>query len=306
MRGKHEELFFLFAVCMIASAPELAAAEPRAGEHRELHLAPWPIGIAEVGGPQVLFMREGAEVPMRELMSVEDSNRELRFKVSNGDVRFGDGSTATSGSADQKGVVATPAFRAGRAHDRGSIEITSRGRSLGVLHVQTIPISSWSLVLDVLSKDPGVVLERTPEYAVVNTALMKASGEAVQQELGSVPHQVVDAAGAGMRATSTCWYRFPWGPGWVEWTASDPAGWGFSVKPEKTWPLVWGRAPSQDVDGIYNRSWGCYTAIKVPDNCTATSGPEGTSCCCNAAAAALGHVCEWANPADQGWPLCPL
>lgn len=237
-------------------------------------------------------------------MSIE-GNRELHFRVADGNARFADGGAAVSGRAGPDGIVATPALRAGTVHNISSIEITSQGRSLGILRVRIIPLDRWSLFLDILSKDSGVVIERAHEYAVVNTALMRASREGVQQRLGSAPNQVVDAAGAGgagMRATGVC-IRDPFGPGWVNLTTYDPAGWLFSLKPENTWPLVWARAPGQDVDALYNRAWGCYAAIKVPDNCTATSGPDGTSCCCNAAAAAWGHVCEWKNLETEGWPV---
>jgi hypothetical protein len=133
------------------------------------------------------------------------------------------------------------------------------------------------------------------------------STRGVRQELGSSPKATNYALG-GAQTYGIC-VRAAWGPGWVNWAMSNPSGSGFSVKPESTWNLVWASAPGQNCDGIYRQSWGCGSALKVPDSCTADVTTGGSvSCCCNAAMAALGHVCQWVNPgaSNIGWPNCPL
>jgi len=101
--------------------------------------------------------------------------------------------------------------------------------------------------------------------------------------------------------------RAPWGPGIVNWSFSDPADWGYSVKPESSWELIWARPPTQAIDGIYNEAWGCNLALKVPDSCTVTmTDPDTLSYCCNAAMWTLGYRIEWVNSSAIGWPSCPL
>jgi hypothetical protein len=104
--------------------------------------------------------------------------------------------------------------------------------------------------------------------------------------------------------------RVLWGPGKVEWQHSTPGAGGqfFSVAPETTPTLVWAAAPQQDIDAIYNRFWGCGIALKIPSSCTATvTTSGGITACCNAAAAAIGHVPVWVNTyADTYFVDCPL
>lgn len=106
--------------------------------------------------------------------------------------------------------------------------------------------------------------------------------------------------------------RVPWGPGKVNWGMSSPKSSGYSVAPESTSRLVWGAAPSQDIDAIYRHAWGCGVAYKVPNHCTATvRSSGGISCCCNAAASLVGGSCRWidtrANSVDGNYFAdCPL
>lgn len=114
-------------------------------------------------------------------------------------------------------------------------------------------------------------------------------------------------------ATGVC-VRVPWGGGKVKWGISNPAAAGYSVAPEGTPNLIWAAAPEQSIDAIHRRSWGCGTAFKVPDNCTATVTSSGIDCCCNLAASAIWGVCRYVNtwgPATTSNPDgyfadCPL
>jgi hypothetical protein len=119
-----------------------------------------------------------------------------------------------------------------------------------------------------------------------------------------------DPASPTIYPRSLC-LRVPWGPGWVNWEMSSPFSAGFSVKPENSSSVVAAKAPGQELDWMYHKSWGCGRAYKVPDSCTATVSSSGSiSCCCNSAMMALGHVCKWINPATEppagSWPNCPL
>ncbi|MDR1853208.1 MAG: hypothetical protein LBR21_11290 [Propionibacteriaceae bacterium] len=106
--------------------------------------------------------------------------------------------------------------------------------------------------------------------------------------------------------------RLPIGPGRVEWGFSNPSGSTayFSVKPENSNSLVWAKAPGQDVDGVYRRSWGKCKALKIPDSATVNiDSANGTiRYCQNAAAALLGHVVKWTNTCsgdEASWPDSP-
>lgn len=117
----------------------------------------------------------------------------------------------------------------------------------------------------------------------------------------------------GAQAAGVC-IRGPLGPGWVNWKMSNPGqnGYKYSVKPETSVNLIWAKAPSQAIDGVYRASWGNCSALKVPDSCTVDVNTSNTiSSCCNAAMAALGHVVKWTNTcssssSESGWPDNPL
>jgi hypothetical protein len=144
----------------------------------------------------------------------------------------------------------------------------------------------------------------TGDSDIAGVTLDENDVEGIEMDLGTGP----DYAGASQKQGGAC-IRTPFGPGWVNWGMANPSGSGFSVKPESSWSLIWATAPSQNCDGVYRRSWGCNSALKVPDSCTANVASNGSvSCCCNAALAALGYVCQWVNPSSPaiGWPACPL
>ncbi len=111
--------------------------------------------------------------------------------------------------------------------------------------------------------------------------------------------------GGAAESDAVC-LRTPFGPGLVNWYFYNPSSWGYSVKPESAWSLIWAAPPSQGIDGIYNRAWGS-TALKVPDSCTVDfSSPNDFTYCCNAAAWAAGYRMEWVVPGNIAWPPRPL
>lgn len=145
-------------------------------------------------------------------------------------------------------------------------------------------------------------LEHSPE------ARDDADWRGVQTDFGASRSSASKPA-KGLQNYGLC-LRVAWGPGRVNWGMSNPSGVGFSIKPESSDSLVRASGSGQDCDGIYRNSWGCGTAFKVPDSCTATVTSSGSiSCCCNAVAAALGHTCQWVSPGsddESNWPRCPL
>lgn len=173
----------------------------------------------------------------------------------------------------------------------------------GSMRFRSVPSEAWSRILQHLSRYPGAVVEESADLLLVDES--KIGSDGVQQRLGR-PGDGLAAEVGGAKAQALC-VRTPVWPGWVNWAMSYPSAYGFSVKPESVWPLTWAYAPGQDCDGVYNRSWGCSWSVKVPDSCTATIDSYGNiSCCCNAALAQLGYVCQWVNPGAIGWPACPL
>jgi hypothetical protein len=106
--------------------------------------------------------------------------------------------------------------------------------------------------------------------------------------------------------------RTPLGPGKVKWGMANPRAAGYSVAPESRPALIWAVAPEQSIDAVYRSSWGCGSAFKVPDHCTATVGANGSlSCCCNAAASLVFGTCRWVNTMDNSvdgryFADCPL
>ncbi len=82
---------------------------------------------------------------------------------------------------------------------------------------------------------------------------------------------------------------------------------GYSVYPENGGSLVCGGTSCRDADGLYREVWGCCTALKVPDFCTATVHSGGTYCSCPPWPF---PQCSWVNPCcsscdEAGWPNCP-
>ncbi|GEN13311.1 hypothetical protein SAMN05443572_11693 [Myxococcus fulvus] len=96
------------------------------------------------------------------------------------------------------------------------------------------------------------------------------------------------------------------GEGWVEWHISNPQGSGYSVKPENSNTLVWGALPSQAIDGIYRKGWGCDLAFKVPNFNIAHVQSDGSMYCWRPSTVL--EDCYWVDPdaSNVGWPRCPL
>lgn len=172
-----------------------------------------------------------------------------------------------------------------------TVEVSSE--SAGTIRV--VPEKNWEKLIELLSRT-GAVVEKDANRLLVDESKISDEGEL----------QRFDDSGESTKVKGVC-MRTPFGPGLVKWWMSNPAGQGFSRKPESSWALTWAQAPEQDCDGIYNRRWGCGRAFKVPDSCTAVvNSYGGLDCCCNVAMAQFGIVCQWKNPVELNWPVCPL
>lgn len=214
-----------------------------------------------------------------------------------GNARFADAGAveATRTTVAMAGALIVPAIKPAFIYDESFV----RGAGVPEVRVVTLPSGGIERLAAALDASPGALLQVGRHYAVVDEAR-------VQPGTAGAIVNVDQGFGNSAQPDELC-VRQAWGPGWVNWHFSNPAGAGYSVKPECCTSLVWASGSGQDCDGIYRRSWGCGTALKVPDSCTADVYGDGSiSCCCNATLAALGYVCQWVNPGGIGWPNCPL
>jgi hypothetical protein len=96
------------------------------------------------------------------------------------------------------------------------------------------------------------------------------------------------------------------GPGISNFESSQPGSSGqrFSFLPEWGGALFWAIHGELATDGIYRASWGCGTALKIPNNCTVVvSSTASLSYCCQFPY----FTPTWVNTySDSYWPDCPL
>jgi hypothetical protein len=91
---------------------------------------------------------------------------------------------------------------------------------------------------------------------------------------------------------------------------NDPGGYSVKLESVDNGSLVPATAPVTNfVDGLYQTSWGCGIALKVPDNVIAMVYGADANCCRGPFAAFAGKTCEWFDtsaPANANWSDCPL
>ncbi len=257
------------------------------------------------------MVEEGTLLPEQKLLTPGLPREvEVSFEIVSGSARFQEGDGRVVTHPAQEGSITLPAIKPGAVHDESLVRVTRQGVPLmRELRVSTLPPGGVaSLVAHFASNRQALVASDT-HHIVIDENRLTIGDDGIQTQVKSafqVPGIERPVGDSEVSAAQVC-IRAAWGPGQVNWGMSYPPGLGFSVKPESAYNLAWGQAPSQSIDGIYNRSWGCGYAVKVPDSCTANVAYNGAiSCCCNATLAALGYVCQWANPGAIGWPNCPL
>lgn len=248
-----------------------------------------------------LLIDEGtvlAAYPLPELLPTGATR--VTVEVASGSARFHDSGGAEGIVAYSHGGVMPPGLQAGRAYDESLIRLSLKGgEPLGMLRVRTLPMAGVRHLISTIGADSQALLRFEEHAALLDERRLRVEARGIRMSLTGEPTGQAQAADICIRS--------PFGPGWVNWNMYNPSGAGYSVKPEGSFSLSWASAPGQDADGIYNHWWRCGTALKIPDSCTATVGGGGhISCCCNAALAAAGYVCQWVNPGLIGWPGCPL
>lgn len=262
--------------------------------------------------PISLVIETGYTLPAQPLLDLTAaSGEDVRFDVVSGGIRFvldqGDslvvgtgGRTATFRATD--GIISLPSIRPGMPDDEGFVRVTAAGRKLMEdLRIAILPRGGIEDLRKGLGEELGAsVLALTDYYAIIDEEQLIRSGKVTDR--GGVQH--FEGAPCGNNLCT----RVPWGPGEVRWKFSNPAGAGYSVKPETGSTLVWAGGSIQFVDGIYKNSWGCGLAFKIADSCTMEVYPgEVMECCCNAALYLLGHKCKLISPYSfSDWPNCPL
>lgn len=229
----------------------------------------------------------------------------LSFTILNGGARFQDSDGIISLVEVADGIVSTPTIVPGPLQDESSVNVSIGGKTVvGGLRVATLPSGGIENLLRALSPGDPAVIVLGDHFAVVDeNKLVNVPDEAVMEQ-----EQVAGRkkkSGDQVTTQGLC-IRTPFPPGLVYWYINNPAGAGFSIKPETSNQLRWASTPSNAIDGIYNRSWGCGVALKVPDSCTVSWYSSYYTSCCNAVMAALGYVPKWVNPGSIGWPNCPL
>lgn len=199
-------------------------------------------------------------------------------------------------------MIALPPVSIGDAFGESSITVMIGDDTVvDEIKVASIPEGGVRELKTLMAEQADVIIYSEEHVAIVDDTTIMAGTKSFLPAPGEVATEPASAT----IPLDLC-IRVPWGPGRVEWGFSSPSNAGYSVKPESAFNLIWAQAPGQDIDGIYKHSWGCGTALKVPDNCTATVQSNGSiSCCCNALTS-VKYVCSWVNPGSIGFPTCPL
>jgi len=205
-----------------------------------------------------------------------------------------------------------PAIVSGSAYDESFIHVAINGETvIDNLRVATLPAGSIEKLARYISTNDPALIALSNHYAVVDeNKLTNVTDEAVTIQMtapGSTKELGEQAATA-----SVCIRPFTlYGPGIVKWQMNNPgrSRWGYSFLPEGLPNLKWASPPSNNIDGLYNKSWGCRTALKVPNTCTVSFNGSSYSACCNNLGLLLGYKVEWVTPGqgyESGWPTCPL
>ena len=272
--------------------------------------------FAAVGDSTRLIVIEPIESPQQ---LGRRRSLDVTFSIT-GDARFEDkaGQGLLTVTSAEGGVIRTPAIEAAPHFGESFLQALVDGQPVvEKLRVATLEAGGIENLKKYLSGDDDpAILAMGDHYAVIDESRMRVTEETVTVE-GTDPAEAIrvglpertDPNASSQNLAAGLCIRTPFGPGKVKWTWDSPAAypWRYSIKPECCSNLRWASAPADDIDAIYRRSWGCGTALKVPNSCTLTWNSNGSwSSCCNAAAWVAGHRPQWVNPSQHGFPYCPL
>lgn len=225
------------------------------------------------------------------------------YKLIGGSATFMDGTKKST--AIFNGNLEVPAIIAGSIGEQSILVLSdNKSNQYDAIRVATVPSGNISKLTNLLGINSNYFLLADIKFAIVNEDLIENSSNA--------PQQAFKSSNARAAVSGLC-VRVPWGPGVVKWSFSTPKTYGYSVAPESSNKLIWARDSSQNVDAIYKKSWGCGTALKIPDSCTVTvvSSNGSFNTCCNGAMMLLGHTVRWIKTMDSSvdgkyFPDCPL
>lgn len=234
--------------------------------------------------------------------SLGEGDSDITFSIINGGGTFGKSGMPILTVTPEKHGIYIPEIVAGKAGDEGTLRVLVNGQPI----VDDIRIA-------VVSKE-DITLARN--YFPVGSRSTIAQNDTFlivdESKIENLPTETVTRSfnedGTPAERAGLC-IRVAWGPGKVKYNGFSPwaVGKRYSYKPESSSSLVRGSGSEDNVDAVYRYSWGCGTALKVPDSCTLTIYNDGSlGTCCNAAMAALGHTVKWVNPVSHGFPRCPL
>lgn len=235
-----------------------------------------------------------------ELLS--ENNGEITFSIINGGGTFGKSGMPILTVSLGKDSIYIPEILAGKAGEEGILRVLVNGNPI----VEDIRIAA-------VSKEDIVEARNFFPLGMRSTIAQSENFLIVDEsKIENLPSDTVNKSynedGTATEQAGLC-IRVAWGPGKVNYSGFSPwaVGKRYSYKPESSYNLVRGSGTSDNVDAVYRYSWGCGTAMKIPDSCTVTFYNDGSySICCNAAMMALGHKVAWVNPTSHGFPRCPL
>lgn len=258
-----------------------------------------------------LLFEEKSVLPVQNLArfsNLGDRDIDVVFSLNDGSIRFRNNSRISRTSMDvEHNKLILPELVSGTPYEESFLTIRVANQDVDTFRVVTLPVGGINNLKKYFPTNDIAVIKMSSTYAVIDESkLSVASEDAV---VGKVFLEAGELKKESNIVPNGLCIRTPLGPGQVNWKISNPKASGYSYKPETSNPLVWASLPSNSIDGIYNKYWGCRTALKVPDSCTVDWYAGYYSYCCNAVLAALGYVPTWVTPgsgAEKDWPTCPL
>ncbi|MEN9558493.1 MAG: hypothetical protein RL141_862 [Candidatus Parcubacteria bacterium] len=225
-------------------------------------------------------------------------------------LRADDESTLLAESAVTSGEITIPSFIAKSGPEGTTIDVYVDGVLYGSIDMHRLPE-----LPNISSEIEEAVVDRGEKSFIVDANLATIArntpqfyGEASQNDSQEPPNDS-EMFGVATQALNLCGGGIN-GPGNVVWNNTSPGqnGQKFSVAPESNNTLIWAVFYDQNIDAIYRSQWGCGTAWKVPNPCTAIASIDGVlSYCCPLQWRVLGYVPSWINTyADPYFPDCPL
>ncbi len=232
----------------------------------------------------------------------DESEGKFTFTIVNGGGKFESTSSSLVSTEISTDLIYIPEIVSGKADDEGVIRVMFDGRQVFPdIRLATVSDAELAKARGYFPFGSAAVIDQKDNYLIIDESkIADLPEDSVSTEIGE--------EGMPVNTDGLC-IRAAWGPGKVKYDGFSPwaVGKRYSYKPESSNTLKKGSGSSDEVDAVYRYSWGCGTALKVPDSCTLTIKNNGNlETCCNAAMMALGHKVKWVNPTSHGFPRCPI